>query len=97
MGVIAAGNVPKCERIRSRPNRKRPHSETSFNNDSSSYDIESNSTCDGVLKPGITFFGEKLVDKVTRSLEQDRLKADAVIVIGTSLSVSVLVFLCFEI
>ena len=43
--------------------------------------------CNGVMKPGITFFGEKLGDKVRRCLQADRLKADALIVIGTSLSV----------
>ncbi len=45
-------------------------------------------TCNGVMKPNITFFGEKLVDRVRRCLESDRKKADAVIVIGTSLSVA---------
>ena len=78
---ILAGNVPRCTRSRTRPKRKRP----------TSNEIKSQPVigplCNGVLKPGITFFGEKLVDKVTRSLEQDRSKADAVIVIGTSLSV----------
>lgn len=43
--------------------------------------------CGGVLKPGITFFGETLNDNVSRCLELDRQKADAIIVIGTSLSV----------
>mmetsp|Transcript_20787 Transcript_20787/g.31204 ORF Transcript_20787/g.31204 Transcript_20787/m.31204 type:complete len:476 (+) Transcript_20787:288-1715(+) len=45
-------------------------------------------TCNGVMKPNITFFGEQLVDRVRRCLEADRKKADAVIVIGTSLSVA---------
>jgi len=44
-------------------------------------------SCDGILKPGITFFGETLDSKVGRSFEADRNKADAIIVIGTSLSV----------
>jgi len=44
--------------------------------------------CGGVLKPGVTFFGETLHDKVRRSLESDRGKADCLIVIGTSLSVA---------
>ena len=46
-------------------------------------------TCGGVLKPGVTFFGEALHDNVRRSLEADRSKVDALIVIGTSLSVYV--------
>lgn len=45
------------------------------------------SHCGGVLKPGVTFFGEPLHGNVKRSLEADRDKADALIVIGTSLSV----------
>jgi len=40
------------------------------------------------MKPGVTFFGEILGDKVRRTLEADRDKADAMIVIGTSLSVA---------
>ncbi|CAB9509352.1 dependent histone deacetylase SIR2 [Seminavis robusta] len=45
-------------------------------------------TCGGVLKPGVTFFGEALNDTVRKSLESDRKKVDALIVIGTSLSVA---------
>ena len=45
-------------------------------------------TCNGVMKPNITFFGEQLVDRVKKCLEADRKKADAVIVIGTLLSVA---------
>ena len=44
-------------------------------------------TCGGVLKPGVTFFGEALGDNVRRCLEADYNKVDACIVIGTSLSV----------
>lgn len=44
--------------------------------------------CNGVLKPGVTFFGEALNDTVRKSLEADRSKVDALIVIGTSLSVA---------
>lgn len=43
--------------------------------------------CNGVMKPGVTFFGEALNDTVRKSLESDRDKVDALIVIGTSLSV----------
>jgi len=46
------------------------------------------SVCGGVIKPGVTFFGEKLGDKVGRCLESDHAKADALIVMGTSLSVA---------
>ncbi len=44
--------------------------------------------CGGVLKPGITFFGETLDNSVGRKIESDQSKADALIVIGTSLSVA---------
>lgn len=45
--------------------------------------------CGGVLKPGVTFFGEALHDTIQTKLEADRDKVDALIVIGTSLSVYV--------
>ncbi len=53
---------------------------------SSTYDSEL--VCGGVLKPAVTFFGEALHDNVRRKIEADRKKADALIVIGTSLSVA---------
>ncbi|KAG2125059.1 DHS-like NAD/FAD-binding domain-containing protein [Suillus clintonianus] len=42
----------------------------------------------GVMKPDITFFGEKLADDFEHALEDDRDKIDLLIVIGTSLKVS---------
>ncbi|KAH9940872.1 SIR2-domain-containing protein [Epithele typhae] len=42
----------------------------------------------GVMKPGITFFGEGLDDVFSRSLMEDRAQVDLVIIIGTSLKVS---------
>mmetsp|Transcript_43283 Transcript_43283/g.79209 ORF Transcript_43283/g.79209 Transcript_43283/m.79209 type:complete len:435 (-) Transcript_43283:366-1670(-) len=44
--------------------------------------------CCGVIKPNVTFFGEKLGNDVGRSLEKDYESADALIVMGTSLSVA---------
>ncbi|KAL7537441.1 hypothetical protein ACHAXR_007837 [Thalassiosira sp. AJA248-18] len=44
--------------------------------------------CCGVIKPNITFFGEKLANDVGRSLQKDYETADALIVMGTSLSVA---------
>ncbi|GMF18964.1 unnamed protein product [Phytophthora lilii] len=44
--------------------------------------------CRGVLKPEITFFGEILDDKVSTTITKDRLKADLLIVMGTSLKVA---------
>lgn len=52
--------------------------------------LQAQGVCGGVLKPGVTFFGETLSDNVRRCLESDRNKVDALIVIGTSLSVYVL-------
>lgn len=42
----------------------------------------------GVMKPDITFFGEKLADDFENALDDDRDKVDLLIVIGTSLKVS---------
>ena len=44
--------------------------------------------CGGLMKPGITFFGQPLQDQVGRCLQSDQKKVDALIVIGTSLSVA---------
>ncbi|RLN97962.1 hypothetical protein BBJ28_00018176 [Nothophytophthora sp. Chile5] len=44
--------------------------------------------CRGVLKPEITFFGELLADHVSTSITKDRLQADLLLVIGTSLKVA---------
>jgi NAD-dependent SIR2 family protein deacetylase len=84
---ILEGTVPRCtqevvkieKRSPSRPEscrRKRDRSET-----------PERTCCGGVLRPGVTFFGESLHGNVKRSLEVDRDKADALIVVGTSLSV----------
>jgi len=43
--------------------------------------------CGGVFKPCITFFGEAIPTKSTRMIEADVEKADALIIIGTSLQV----------
>ncbi|KAL0066069.1 NAD-dependent histone deacetylase sir2 [Marasmius tenuissimus] len=42
----------------------------------------------GIMKPDITFFGEKLSDEFDTSLEQDRHNVDLLMVIGTSLKVA---------
>jgi len=41
-----------------------------------------------LLKPDITFFGEKLTDDFDNSLAEDRFRVDLLLVIGTSLKVS---------
>ncbi|KAI0358012.1 SIR2-domain-containing protein [Trametes cingulata] len=42
----------------------------------------------GIMKPDITFFGEKLDDVFERSLMEDRHQVDLLIIIGTSLKVA---------
>ena len=56
--------------------------------DGGSYDrLMKEGLCCGVIKPDVTFFGEKLSDEVGRSLQEDSKLADALLVMGTSLSV----------
>ncbi|GJE91264.1 SIR2-domain-containing protein [Phanerochaete sordida] len=42
----------------------------------------------GIMKPDITFFGEKLTDAFEKALTEDRPRVDLLLVIGTSLKVS---------
>ncbi|PFH51016.1 hypothetical protein AMATHDRAFT_143556 [Amanita thiersii Skay4041] len=42
----------------------------------------------GIMKPDITFFGEKLTDRFDYSLEKDRERVDLLLIIGTSLKVA---------
>ncbi|KAI0796227.1 DHS-like NAD/FAD-binding domain-containing protein [Abortiporus biennis] len=42
----------------------------------------------GIIKPDITFFGEKLSDEYDKALIEDRSQVDLLLVIGTSLKVS---------
>jgi len=44
--------------------------------------------CSGLVKPDIVFFGESLPDRFHKLLVKDRLKADLVLVLGTSLQVA---------
>jgi NAD-dependent SIR2 family protein deacetylase len=98
MPSIKAGSVARCK-----AERKRRRGSNASSNESSSTNVSpreslkrlskrprtaSDEFCGGVLKPGVTFFGETLNDNVRRSLEADREKIDALIVIGTSLSVA---------
>lgn len=56
-------------------------------NDNSGVGRNGEAVCGGVMKPGVTFFGEALHNNVKSKLESDRDRVDALIVIGTSLSV----------
>lgn len=42
----------------------------------------------GIMKPDVTFFGEKLTDDFYQAFEEDREHVDLVLIIGTSLKVS---------
>lgn len=83
-GSVAYCQVPK----KGSSARKQPASRESSRQKRPRH--ESPAVCNGVLKPGVTFFGEPLSQQVRRYLEADRDKVDALIVIGTSLSVYVL-------
>ena len=74
----------KVGRPRGRPRRQQ--SDDSDDDDDNYSDLPPSS---GVMKPGITFFGEPLPDEFSRRLtEHDRDRADLVVVIGTSLKVA---------
>lgn len=77
-----------CKRPMARPSRKRSNPDTPNDDRIRTRGVTRKArTCNGVLKPGITFFGETLGENVRRALEIDHDKVDALIVIGTSLSV----------
>lgn len=95
MPAIKQGNVARCQ-VEQKTRRNSSTSSTSSTSTPSREPLQrlskrprttSDEVCGGVFKPGVTFFGETLDDNVRRSLEADRKKVDALIVIGTSLSV----------
>lgn len=77
------GKVPTCQLPLSNRDRTRRPSRKRSRRDAGHQDV-----CGGVFKPNITFFGEALQRNVNSKLESDREKVDALIVIGTSLSVA---------
>lgn len=97
---VRAGRVAKCKRcpqlLREQPprkkirgsassNRSRSRSDISDDEDDGQYDIPE----PGVMKPNITFFGEKLPNTFfDRLTEQDKDVVDLVVVIGTSMKVA---------
>ena len=74
-----------------RSSRKRSCNQATLNNNNMSEEFHpppvEAGCCGGIIKPNITFFGEKLDNTISRKLEEDYKKADALIVMGTSLSV----------
>lgn len=91
---ILAGTVPRCTQNASPPEEKPVSKRSSSRKRARPVRSPARKGCGGVLKPGVTFFGETLHGNVSRSLEIDREKADALVVIGTSLSVCVLFIWC---
>jgi NAD-dependent SIR2 family protein deacetylase len=91
--AIEQGTVPICQAETKQPTRRNNNSNNVSTPREPSQRVKkrqrssSNDVCGGVFKPSVTFFGETLNDSVRRSLEADRDKVDALIVIGTSLSV----------
>jgi len=85
---ILEGVVPRCKKLAVKADKPPPSQRPESSRRKRSRPQSPEQTfCNGVLKPGVTFFGESLHGNVKRSLEADRDKADALIVIGTSLSV----------
>lgn len=98
-GTVARCRVPTSERVDDPimataikpPSRKRSRYATTADDDLL---LRPRNVCGGVMKPNVTFFGEALHNTVKTKLESDRDKVDALVVIGTSLSVYV-VFCCY--
>lgn len=77
---------PRRGQKRPRANSRTSSSNTGTNTSTDDM-VDERRVCGGVFKPAVTFFGETLNDNVRRALEADKKKVDALIVIGTSLSV----------
>lgn len=99
---VVQGKVPRCPpcvrladaaaalrpKVKKKPKRKRKKGSRPWDEEEES---ESDSQRDmplaGVMKPGITFFGEKLSDNFDNLLYVDREEVDLLLIIGTSLKV----------
>ncbi|KAI9067989.1 SIR2-domain-containing protein [Trametes sanguinea] len=80
-------NVAQPPAIPVKPGRKGKKRKEGWDSDASD-EPEPPAYPPGIMKPDITFFGEKLDDVFERSLMEDRLQVDLLIIIGTSLKVS---------
>ena len=96
LSAIRKGCVPRCQaekKSRRNPNTcegsspSRPSTPREASQRTKKRQRTCSNICGGVFKPAVTFFGETLNDSVRRCLEADRNKVDALVVIGTSLSV----------
>ncbi|KAI0079106.1 SIR2-domain-containing protein [Panus rudis PR-1116 ss-1] len=90
--------IPTCPVCPAQPpppkNPSKPKKKASKKKNLSVWEVDSDEDDDlpehppGVIKPDITFFGEKLSDDFDRALIEDRPMVDLLLVIGTSLKVS---------
>ncbi|KAL0955144.1 hypothetical protein HGRIS_004058 [Hohenbuehelia grisea] len=91
---IMARRVPLCQQCNpagATPSRPKAKSKKKRNGqwDSDEEDLsDAPEYPPGIMKPDITFFGEKLTDHFEDSLSQDRDRVDLLLVIGTSLKVA---------
>ena len=93
---IFAREVPKCPRCEERKQNEKPRKKRKLGNGKSWRPTDESDDDDdddelpglGILKPDITFFGEKLSDSFDHALLADRDHVDLLIVMGTSLKVA---------
>lgn len=82
---------PECSRrkaLTTAAGKKRKRSQKNCYDSGFDEDETNDTRRDGILKPDITFFGEKLNDDFDCSLLEDRSKASLLLVMGTSLKVA---------
>lgn len=81
---ILAKRVPSCPRCDERRERERAMAKRR----KTESDDEDDDLAYGIMKPDITFFGEKLPDAFEQSVWADRDQVDLILVMGTSLKVA---------
>ncbi|KAF7308789.1 Deacetylase sirtuin-type domain-containing protein [Mycena kentingensis (nom. inval.)] len=90
--AILAQTVPLCSICSAQsiatPKKKKKKSKTQWQSDDDDDESEGPAYPPWVMKPDITFFGEKLADHFDQSLAADRDEVDLLLVIGTSLKVA---------
>lgn len=77
---------PRCEKRREEARQRQKRRKLSHASDSD--EDEDDGLAYGVMKPDITFFGEKLPDAFEKCVWADRNEVDLILVMGTSLKVA---------
>jgi hypothetical protein len=90
---IMRHRVPLCTLCnpapaKEKPKKKKRKSKNGWNTDDDDDETDTIKYPPGIMKPDITFFGEKLNDDFDDALVEDREIVDLLMVIGTSLKVS---------